>query len=589
MEMKAYLKILIVSAGVLLLQSSCSEDWLEPKPHSFYTPENVFVDKAGFEALLITMRKNLRTEYTGSMNFTVSEFAASDLAVPLTQLDFFNLTPNTSRYYKFLSLFTDAYVVIRNANVLISRIDQVEWEKEEDRNVLLAEAYWHRAYWYYRLVNTYGDVPFTGEEVLGAKLDYQTHSRWAILDKIQADLEFAVQWLPEQAAPNAISRGAGYHLLAKVCLANLEFDKAIQAATEVIDGPYRLMTQRFGAYADQGAYDLIWDLHRSENVNIPQNTETILAIVDRFDAPPVARSEGLYTMRHYHSAWHAATVLDSQGKRGTVASGPMYDSLGRGNSNVRPTPHFQYDLWNDGEHTWENTPDLRRSDGNWKDLDELFYNNPASVDYGKVIDPGNFAAATDTFFTLYAMPVYKTMVLEKDPQAPPYGGHGDWYVFRLADTYLLRAEAYYWKDRLSEAADDLNAVRGRAQALPVQAGEVTIDFILDERARELYAEEPRHSELVRVSYILAALNRNGYSLNNFSEKNYFYDRLMRVNILYEQKVFSNSGGTAAIAPFHVLWPVPASVITANTMGVINQNKGYDGDHRNVPPLETIEE
>src|SRR5690606_27479031 len=127
------------------------------------------------------------------------------------------------------------------------------------------------------------------------------------------------------------------------------------------------------------------------------------------------------------------------------------------------------------------------------------------------------------------------------------------------------------------------------QALPVQAGEVTIDFILDERASELYAEEPRHSELVRVSYILAALNRNGYSLNNFSEKNYFYDRLMRVNILYEQKVFSNSGGTAAIAPLHVLWPVPARVITANTMGVINQNKGYDGDHPHVPPLETIEE
>src|SRR5690606_42000099 len=99
MAMKAYLKILIVSAGILLLQSSCSEDWLEPKPHSFYTPENVFVDKAGFEALLITMRKNLRTEYTGSMNFTVSEFAASDLAVPLAQLDFVNLTPNTTPYY----------------------------------------------------------------------------------------------------------------------------------------------------------------------------------------------------------------------------------------------------------------------------------------------------------------------------------------------------------------------------------------------------------------------------------------------------------------------------------------------------------
>src|SRR5690606_36917850 len=243
------------------------------------------------------------------------------------------------------------------------------------------------------------------------------------------------------------------------CLANTEFDKAIEAATMVINGPHELMTERFGADAGDGVHDPIWDLHRPENGNIAENTETILAIVDRFDAPPVASSDGLYTMPHYHSAWHASTVRDSQGKHGTVASGPVYDSLGRGNSNVRPTPYYQYGLWNRGTSTWENTPDLRRSDPNWKDLDELFYNNPASVDYGKVIDPANFAAPADTFYTLFAMPVYKTMVLEQDPMAAPYGGNGDWYVFRLAETYLLRAEAYFWNGQLSEAAEDINIVR----------------------------------------------------------------------------------------------------------------------------------
>jgi hypothetical protein len=39
----------------------------------------------------------------------------------------------------------------------------------------------------------------------------------------------------------------------------------------------------------------------------------------------------------------------------------------------------------------------------------------------------------------------------------------------------------------------------------------------------------------------------------------------------------------------VLWPVNSTVILANTLGVINQNKGYAGAERNVPPLETIEE
>lgn len=586
--MKRFMNILAAAILVSMLHVSCSEKWLEPEPRSFYSPENVFVDKAGFESLLITMRKNLRTEYTGTMNFMVTEFAASDLAVPLTQLDFYNLTPNTSRYYKFLSLFNDAYVVIRNANVLISRIDQVEWNEEEDRNFLLAEAYWHRAYWYYRLVNSYGDLPFTGEEVLGAKLDYYSHSRWAILDKLQSDLEFAVQWLPETAAPGAISKGAGNHLLAKVCLANMEFDKAIEAATAVINGPYALMQERFGSEANDPVRNYIWDLHRSENINIQQNKETILAIVDRYEAPPAARSNGLYTMRHYHSAWHASTVLDSEGKHGTLADGPMYDTLGRGNSNVRPTPYCQYSLWNDGAYTWEDTPDLRRSDINWVDTHELLYNNPASVDFGKPIDVSNFASRADTFYAIFAMPFYKTFAPQADPLEQPVGGNGDWYVFRLAETYLLRAEAHFWKNHLSEAAGDLNVVRQRAKALPVPASEVTIDFILDERARELYAEEPRHSELVRISYILAKLNLDGYSLADFSEKNYYYDRIMEYNVLYKQKVFSNSGGTADIAPFHILWPVPASVITANTLGVINQNIGYDGAQRNVPPLETIE-
>src|SRR5690606_22753580 len=176
--------------------------------------------------------------------------------------------------------------------------------------------YWHRAYWYYWIVNSYGDVPFVGEEVQGVKLDYYTHSRWTILNKIQADLEFAEQWLPATAVPGAITRGAGQHLLTKVYLANLEFDKAISTADKLINGPYQLMTQRFGATTKYPTRDLIWDLHRPENKNIPENKETILAIVDRFEAPAGAQSAGLYTMRHYNPSWWHQKVKDSQGQAG---------------------------------------------------------------------------------------------------------------------------------------------------------------------------------------------------------------------------------------------------------------------------------
>src|SRR5687768_17117494 len=110
--MKRLINISLAMVVLLLTQSSCDKDWLKPEPLSFFSPENVFTDKAGFESLLITMRKDLKTENTGTAststimpNLTM-EFAASDLASPWSQLDFYNLTPNTDMYYRYLSMFT---------------------------------------------------------------------------------------------------------------------------------------------------------------------------------------------------------------------------------------------------------------------------------------------------------------------------------------------------------------------------------------------------------------------------------------------------------------------------------------------------
>lgn len=75
----------------------------------------------------------------------------------------------------------------------------------------------------------------------------------------------------------------------------------------------------------------------------------------------------------------------------------------------------------------------------------------------------------------------------------------DWYVIRLAETYLLLAEAYLNKGDKASAADAINVVRARAKAPLCTAADVTIDYILDERARELYGEEHRAVTLSRLS------------------------------------------------------------------------------------------
>ncbi len=132
-------------------------------------------------------------------------------------------------------------------------------------------------------------------------------------------------------------------------------------------------------------------------------------------------------------------------------------------------------------------------------------------------------------------------------------------------------------------------VRARAHAPLITAADATIDYIFNERVKELYTEEPRHSEMVRVSFIMANLNLNGYSLATISTKNWYYDRVMRINHYYWDPPYQlfSYGNYATIHPQNMLWPVPQSVITANTLGTINQNVGYDGADLNVPPLETI--
>lgn len=583
------ISIFIIFTSILsLILVSCS-DYLDPQPLSSLTPENTYIDQEGFEALLVTMRKNLNSETTGNRHYISTEYVASDLAVAVFQADFRKNTPSNSQFFPYLSMFDESYKYIKDANVLISRIDDIEWNDQEVKNRMLAEAYWHRAYWYYRLVHSYGDVPWIGEEVEGAKLDFQTYEREAILDKIQEDLEWARGRVNETpAALGNVTKGAVDHLLVKIYLANLEYDLAIDAANRLINGPYELMKERFGIDAEDAKRNVTWDLHRWENRNISQNTETIYTTVDRPDASPEAWSDGVYMSRLFSpSTWK---IQDPTGNPACYFNTESADTIGQGNADVRTTDFWHYRIWEDENYTWETTPDERRADINWVEMGdqiaEITVCDEESPFFGEPFNLDWYNSLHDTTDTWYSWPIYKTWVPTPNLDRPR-GGQADWYLFRLAGTYLLRAEAYFWKGNLQAAADDINAIRERANAPLISASDVTLDYIFDERARELYMEVPRHSEMVRASYIMAAENQDGYNLQNFSNNNWFYDRVMKLNNHYHEPRLQWYGNTAWIEPHNVLWPIPQSVISANTQAQINQNIGYDGAEFNVDPIQSI--
>jgi hypothetical protein len=576
---------------------SCSDEWLEPKPLSIFLPESIFIDKAGMDAALLTMRKNLRHDFYsstsgGETSPLVVELISSDCSVAGNKQtaaphDFYTqITPTGTGNYDFFTHWNTAYNQIRNANVIISRIDAPEWNNEQDRNEILAEAYFHRAYWYYRLVHQFGDVPFLNREYTEPKIDFYTHSRKTILNKILNDMEFAVQWLPEVVDPGKVNRAAGNHLLAKICLANSDFDGAIAAATAVInDGVHSLMTGRFGQVGSNSKYNVIWDLHQKENKSTAANTEALLVCQDKYGFPDAEQSKGTSAMRNFTPAWwHNLYIKDADGRaacRDTRGDAQII-KWGRGVGYARPSNYVNYEVW-------ENCGlDLRHDTlVNWMPMEKLLHNNPASKYYGQPVTK-QYMAAIDTFQSWFPWPYYKVYIADEEVPDQPLGGHSDWYVFRLAETYLIRAEAYVWKNDLVAAAADVNKVRERALAPPVIPNDVNIDYILDERVRELYTEEPRKTELTRIAFIMADNNLNGYSTENFHENNYLYDRIVAKNNFYNIG-YAWGFNEYKIGPYHALWPVPQDVIDDNQGGIINQNKGYPGAENNIPPKTEISE
>ena len=76
----------------------------------------------------------------------------------------------------------------------------------------------------------------------------------------------------------------------------------------------------------------------------------------------------------------------------------------------------------------------------------------------------------------------------------------DFPLFRLADAYLMFAECVVRGasgGTINQATDYVNAVRTRANASTITPGQLTLDFLIDERARELNLEGHRRSDLIR--------------------------------------------------------------------------------------------
>jgi hypothetical protein len=157
-------------------------------------------------------------------------------------------------------------------------------------------------------------------------------------------------------------------------------------------------------------------------------------------------------------------------------------------------------------------------------------------------------------YTNGRFPTLKKWLDQTRTDANVFPGHRDRQLWRLADVYLMRAEANIRAGRAASAIDDLNVIRRRA-ALAGQNNDVDvtafnaspIDYLLDERERELAGEERRFFTLTRMG------------------SDIFLRRI---------RAFNSTG--AAVQAFHMLRPIPQTQIdrTEGGASAFPQNPGY---------------
>ena len=545
--MKNKFRIYVLLGCTFLFSNSCNDDFLKEKPLALLSTEKVLTSKDGFENYIVALHESARLELSRSdgFNWWFNFFMGTDIACSGE-----NAAANFRNWETYLNPTTPCVVqywdwayrlMLQRANTVIVYGNKPElqeiWANEEEKNAILGEAYFFRGYTHNLLANLYGGVPIVDTIYTVPKTDFVRNTRQEVYESARKDIEFASKWLPvtvPKAKEGRIVKAAADHLLSEIYLSLGEYDKAIKSASDVIDaGLYQLMTTRFGKEKDLPG-DVYSDLFKEGNQNRSSGNLESIYVWQFEDQTPggAGNTSGNNLLRGWGPFY--INVKDPDGKPGMV----LADSLGRGVGWTRPTNFYLYDLW---EENWDN--DIRNSIHNIRRVH--YYNNPASAWFGKPVEKEHYEKQ-DTFQMIY--PTLRKIEGMHGKSANNSSGRTfkDFMVFRLAETYLLRAEAYLYKGDLENAAKDINKVRERSNAKPIDGAEVTLDYILDERGRELMVEEPRHRTLVRTGKLIERVRK--YNLREDTR-----------NTIQEK---------------HMFWPIPQTAIDANFSVKLEQNPGY---------------
>lgn len=521
-------KILIAALAFNFGLTSCERD-LDRLPQSEITSVNIYNDFNKYKGVLAKAyaglaisgqdggdgRADIGGIDAGASNYLRQYFQLQELTTDEAIIswndgklsDLHNMTWSSNN--EFISALY--YRIFYQIGVVNEFIRETSDEKLSSRNItgeqatqakeFRNEARFLRALSYYHALDMFGNVPFVDEQYKMGDPSPKQISRQELfkyVEKELLDLENQLK-APRTNEYGRADKGAVWMLLSKLYLnaevytGETKYTQARTYAEKVINGGYSLKS----VYGDLFLAD-----------NHLNNSEVIFSI----------NYDGLQTR-----TWGGTTYLIHAGIGGTM--NPTHFGVNGGWGGLRAT----------------------------KGLVNLFPSTDGSADIrgqfhtdGQNLDITSFTSFTDG----YPLIKFKNVTSTGKPGSDPSGEFvdTDFPMFRLADAYLIYAEAVLRGGGGSRATalDYINRLRTRAKASNINDSDLTLDFILDERGRELAWEATRRTDLIRFG--------------KFTTGAYLWPF---------------KGGVAtgkAVDEYRKLFPIPASDLIANPN--LKQNTGY---------------
>lgn len=535
-------KLYISLFALSVIATSCS-NYLDEEIKSNVTAEDFYTTAIGYENLVNSNYAQLREIY-GNEPWLFC--AGTDMYAEGRNAE----PPGLSQYTQLNSsssgvgaLYSTCYEAIQRANMAVYYYNLTE--QTDDLAAQLGEIKYLRANAFFLLVQTYGDVSLVTDYIQSPILKFERDPASDVYAFIISELEEALTLVNDGSYDGHVNKRAVRHLLAKVYLtrgyetfgSSSDFSTAATYADAAIAGESLTIP-----------FDELW---LPDN---DMNSETLFSV--QYDASSVTVNPTSYGNQQAY--FFGAYLGGSE-----VAGDAPYKSY-----TLCPTK-YAIDLYEEDDTRWNATFMVEIYDRYFDFYDEAdhsslavahyyepkWHANDATYKANYIADhPGVEYHDYDTYHAAVNPNLdYETIVVKKfDSPDVPFSASSsvrDIVIARLGETYLIAAEAYLKAGDAATGLARLNEVRQRAGVADATLAEFDIDYILDERGRELLGEYHRWFDLKRTGTLV--------------------ERASMYHYLIEESNFNGLNGELKI-----LRPIPQSALDLNQNDDFEQNPAY---------------